>query len=129
MKPTMTKLPKKSEWQEMGFTVPPELCSDKPTTTKQTGHTPGPWQAVRVGGDYKRKGEKGMMHRIQSKTASDPRRVDIGVAYYKPEFEEGIANARLIAAAPRMYSFVASKADSGDAEAMQIIKEITNAST
>lgn len=34
------------------------------------------------------------------------------------------ANARLIAAAPLMYSFVANKADSGDTEAMKIISQI-----
>ena len=37
-------------------------------------------------------------------------------------------DARLIAAAPTMYLYVANKADSGDTEAMKIIKEIDNAS-
>lgn len=52
----------------------------------------------------------------------------IAKLYYWPGNAEGSANARLIAAAPTLYSFVASKADSGDNEALKIIKEINNAS-
>lgn len=37
------------------------------------------------------------------------------------------ANARLIAASPRMYSYVESRADAGDEEAKRIIAEVSGA--
>lgn len=43
-------------------------------------------------------------------------------------FDNHIANARLIAASPKLYSFVANKAESGDNEAKLLIQEICNAS-
>lgn len=37
------------------------------------------------------------------------------------------ANARLIAASPRMYEYIAEKANDGDMEAQQIIAEVNHA--
>lgn len=45
----------------------------------------------------------------------------------RTDAEELEANARLIAASPRMYSYVESRADAGDEEAKKIIAEVSGA--
>ena len=62
-------------------------------------HTPGPWQAERIGGTPYDGKEKAMSFRIVADT-SDPKEREIAILYYKPYFEAAKSNARLIAAAP-----------------------------
>jgi hypothetical protein len=71
-----------------------------------SAHTPGPWT---VGGGT------GRLNQI----AIDPA---IGCAYGAGE--EVVANARLIAAAPTMYDYIASSASNGCAEASKIMEAI-----
>lgn len=64
-------------------------------------HTPGPWKAERIGGNYQGTKEKGMAFRILSGTG-DPHMYEIGLLYYKPMWEQAEANARLIEGAPEL---------------------------
>lgn len=62
-------------------------------------HTPGPWEAERIG-IPQGKHEKGMMFRIIAPQAGDRKSHDIGILFHKPYAEEATANAHLIASAP-----------------------------
>ena len=81
-------------------------------------HTPGPWTAREAGADWK-------------VGASDGRTFDVGDALYHPE---NGANARLIAAAPTMRSFIemVARCSVGDVppyeEAKAILEEIDGSS-
>lgn len=76
--------------------------------------TRGEWQAERIGADYRGRNEKGMALRITATEESDPRRTDVALVYYKPEWEEAAANARLIAGAKLMHeALVKIAAESG----------------
>ena len=46
---------------------------------------------------------------------------------YGARHPEGIANARLIAAAPTMYDYIMSRADAGDVDALRILEAIAAA--
>ena len=73
---------------------------------KQTAHTAGPW---RTNGCY-----------ISSNYG------EVGHAYYVSGMPEGMseANARLIAAAPVMYDYIAASAAAGDAKALRILEAV-----
>ena len=92
--------------------------------TSKTAHTPGPWSAgalceisgwvdISIGG-YPR-------NPVAYATPAAPGGPD------ERRDSETAANARLIAASPRMYSYVESKADAGDEEAKKIIAEVSGA--
>lgn len=81
-------------------------------------HTPGPW----------------FVHPYVNQQGRHNKAKDVGpygvaTAVVLGPFEQewdakAEANARLIAAAPRMYEFVASKASSGDTDALAILEQI-----
>lgn len=89
---------KKTQIPPLGF---------KPTK-KTTQHTMGPWDVRAEGGIYCPKKKKQICRLDYTDMKDD-------------EFE---ANADLIAAAPSMYEFLAKKADSGDNEALTILRGI-----
>ena len=79
-------------------------------------HTPGPWQ-----------------HSVKLSASENHRGFSIwtadgwALADVQPADENGIegeANARLIAAAPKMYEYIASSASNGCAEAKRLIAEV-----
>ena len=73
-------------------------------------HTPGPWQPLTFSN-----------HELQTDFAM----VAIGKrAHIIGYGEEDQANARLIAAAPALYEYVASKSNSGDNEASKLLEMI-----
>lgn len=81
------------------------------TSSAQTSaHTPGPWHVC--GGSHPDKVLAADSNLIAD--CSHPNR--------PPHFGE--ANARLIAAAPTMYSYIAKKAAEGDSDAKDIIDSI-----
>lgn len=67
------------------------------------GFTPGEWKAERIGADYQGSKETGMAYRIIAPNAGHPADREIAILYYKPDFRDSEANARLIAAAPCLY--------------------------
>ena len=73
-------------------------------------HTPGPWTAT-------------------DSTSSRPPNVDssngrIANIYWQGGAEQAKANARLIAAAPTLYEFVLSRADSGSIAAKELLASL-----
>lgn len=75
------------------------------------GHTPGPWTARR-------------MH-TGGWDVFDPRGRDVVTVYGGGvEIESREANARLIAAAPRMFDYIAARASGGDAAATKIMESL-----
>ena len=87
-----------------------------------SGHTPGPWEAHQRPGSPIECG-----HHV---TTADGLTV-CNVTYQLPTRVDGevvevarIANARLIAAAPTMYEYIASSASNGCAEARKIMEAI-----
>lgn len=85
-------------------------------------HTPGPWIACRqfVETPANKDGFRCWIEVCSGRNMTTKRE---GVSRAEKQ-----ANAALIAAAPKLYSFVATLAESGNTEALEIIKEITNAS-
>ena len=77
-----------------------------------TQHTPGPWRI----GPHQQILSQGWSIRIGD---------DSAIAYVLgKENPELRANARLIAAAPSLYEYVASKANCGDNEALKLLEMI-----
>ncbi len=79
-------------------------------------HTPGEWH---VGGPHK--------CTIYDKYGQRLANSFEGVMAAQRTDSECAANARLIAAGPRMYSYVESRAEAGDEEAKKIIAEVSGA--
>lgn len=78
-------------------------------------HTPGPWQYYYDQSDH-------FVHKV---------RVGAGLVCQMPGWRinsdlqnEQEANARLIAAAPKMYALLAMRAKSGDNDAVKLLQEI-----
>lgn len=76
--------------------------------------TPGPWH-------YEGAEDGGRV------LAMDDRQTIVHHPPCNPYNEQVRADARLIAASPRMYSYVESRADAGDEEAKKIIAEVSGA--
>ena len=92
-------------------------------------HTPGPWTALIEGesmwgsdshsvvaGEHFA-GIAGVMIECEASTHGED-----GVTHVTQE--QGIANARLIAAAPTMHDYITKRADAGDHEAKQILESV-----
>lgn len=75
-----------------------------------TAHTPGPWVAETY---------QGRTTRLRVRTAEQAVTICQVTALIHKE-----ANARLIAASPTLYEYVAKKANEGDADAARIIASI-----
>lgn len=75
-------------------------------------HTPGPWRAA--------------LDHNSRPIVWGPGKWEIADCWHTPD-GNGWGNARLIAASPRMYSYVESRADAGDEEAKKIIAEVSGA--
>lgn len=90
------------------------------------GHTPGPWRSIidDTGGQW-----SGWPLCV-CPVGDDDRSVVRTGGQWPYEWDahtsqaEAVANARLIAASPAMYDYVASKADAGDEEALKIVEVI-----
>lgn len=88
----------------------------------KTKHTPGPWVIGSGYGRYKTeitgpgRAVGGVWTRRDAGALSDERRIE--------DDPEGIANARLIAAAPNMHEYIAKRAAAGDSEARVILESI-----
>ena len=84
----------------------------------KTKHTPGPWL---ISGSMTRSIEARISDDlIQEVAACGPTLADNGYG------QQQEANARLIAAAPVMYSLLEKRAECGDDEAKAILEEIDN---
>lgn len=82
-------------------------------------HTPGPWKAVDV------TSEKTCVYR---RIDAGSKHVGFAGAYKMKNQAEALANARLIAVAPRMYEYIEKRAAAGDQEAAYILDSITKGS-
>lgn len=85
-------------------------------------HTPGPWATLGALGlevrpEFPARGSTVGFAPL-AKVVGDTRLMDEA---------EREANARLISASPRMYSYIESRADAGDEEAKKIIAEVSGA--
>ena len=87
-------------------------------------HTPGPWRILPEECDKPYIRVRGTVLGARYKVANVIPPSYEGV--HEREAEETRANARLIAAAPKMYALLAIMAKNGDNEALNIIKEIGN---
>lgn len=95
--------------------------------SERVKHTPGPWQAIAERGPLVRDGN--VWWRIYTVVGVDStfiaecgRTADAAPS----ERAADAANARLIAAGPTMYEFIARKAQEGDADAAAIIAAVNN---
>ena len=84
----------------------------------QAKHTPGPWAMTADGSGFYVEGGNLLVAVAQEVDKHSP---DIDGYMAGKETE---ANARLIAAAPTMYSYIETKALNGDDEAKQILEAI-----
>lgn len=80
-----------------------------------SGHTPGPWVA------YRTVAPRGWNIEAHDGTYT------VAVARDGSSSPQNVANARLIAASPRMYDYIAVKARAGDKEAQEIISGVDHA--
>ena len=86
----------------------------------QAQHTPGPWELVHVPSSINDDNSQTIEH---WKVEGDGWEI-YNTAFMPVSREEREANARLIAAAPTMYEFIASSASNGCAEARKIMEAI-----
>ena len=86
-------------------------------------HTPGPWRLSSESPRIIKKDYRAIGSDAGFLIASTMGRDDSG--FYASE-QEADANARLIAAAPKMYELLAIRAASGDDECRALIAEIDN---
>jgi len=82
----------------------------------ETKHTPGPWAAIR---SIPEEGCDGWWIKAQPHAAL--RGFTHDFAWVNGGGDENEANARLIAACPTMYAYIAKKAQDGDADAARIL--------
>lgn len=82
--------------------------------------TPGPWQAFELAPEDPSWGAC----EIWPESAVAERHDDDSDAGPVATMVMGTANARLIAAAPRMYAYIKSRSDEGDLDASQILEDI-----
>lgn len=83
-------------------------------------HTPGPWVVSRTSGlEIFINHENDRADRVPGYFAE--------VRRFTSDNEQVEANARLIAAAPKMYELLAMRAESGDNDAAKLLQEIDDA--
>ena len=98
-------------------------------------HTPGPWIFEPHGGFGSGISDTGSIVKATNQRCVDPFPFGyISTAHPSPIFalepitsngaEEMLANARLIAAAPRMFDYIAARASGGDAAATKIMESL-----